>query len=186
MCVLARWDDHELRLLEDADAAELHELIEANRAHLAPWLPWAAGQRIEHTSQFIARTRSQLDGNDGFQLAVIATGRIVGVAGFTGVDWHNRTTDIGYWLAEQEQGRGTMTRAVQCLVSHALAEWDLHRVEIRAEPGNMRSRAVAERLGFHEDGTLREAVRVGERYVDHVVYSMLAGEWRGGPPAGGG
>lgn len=184
MCVWARWDDHELRLLDEADVAELHGLVEANRAHLARWLPWAAAQTPEHTGEFIARTRRQLAGNDGFQVAVIATGRIVGVAGFTGVDWTNRSTDIGYWLAEGEQGRGTMTRAVERLVSHALGEWELHRVEIRAEPGNARSRAVAERLGFHEDGTLREAVRVGERYVDHVVYAMLAGEWRGEPAAG--
>ena len=33
-----------LRLLEEADAVELYSLIDANRAHLARWLLWAAGQ----------------------------------------------------------------------------------------------------------------------------------------------
>ena len=28
-----------LRLFEEADAEEFHRLIEANRAHLVPWMP---------------------------------------------------------------------------------------------------------------------------------------------------
>ena len=42
-------DDFYLRLLEEADAMELHELIESNRAYLAAWLPWAAGQSFGDT-----------------------------------------------------------------------------------------------------------------------------------------
>ncbi len=42
-------DDSYLRLLEEADARELHGLIEANRASLAHWLPWAEGQTFEDT-----------------------------------------------------------------------------------------------------------------------------------------
>ena len=62
-------DDVALRLLEEADARELHALIEANRAHLAPWLPWATGQGFEDTLNFIRGTRTQVTGNDGFQVA---------------------------------------------------------------------------------------------------------------------
>ena len=35
-----------LRLLEEADAPELHAVVEANRDHLARWMPWAAGQTL--------------------------------------------------------------------------------------------------------------------------------------------
>jgi hypothetical protein len=37
-------ETHDLRLLEESDAAELHALIEANRGYLAHWMPWAADQ----------------------------------------------------------------------------------------------------------------------------------------------
>ena len=167
-----------LRLLEEADAPELYALIEANRGRLEPWLPWAADQTREDTLEFIQGTRQQLADNNGFQAAIVCEGAIAGVIGFVGVDWGNRSTSLGYWLAEAYQGKGTMTAAVHLLTDHALSVWELNRVEIRAAVENGRSRAIPERLGFQRDGTLREAELVGGRYLDSVVYSMLATDWR--------
>jgi ribosomal-protein-serine acetyltransferase len=58
-----------------------------------------------------------------------------------------------------------------------LSGWHLNRVELRAAEENRRSRAIPEHLGFRRDGTLREAELVGGRYLDSVVYSMLAADW---------
>lgn len=172
--------DSYLRLLDEADAQELHGLIETNRAYLARWLPWARNQDFDDTLDFIRRTRSQLSDNDGFQLAVIVAEGIVGVIGYHGVDWVNRSTRVGYWLDEGHQGKGTMTAAVRLLVEHALAVWDLNRVEIRAAVENCRSRAIPERLGFRREGTLRQAELIDGRYLDSVVYSMLSADWPAG------
>jgi ribosomal-protein-serine acetyltransferase len=43
---------------------------------------------------------------------------------------------------------------------------------------NRRSRAIPERLGFRQEGTLRQAELVDARYLDSVMYSMLAADWR--------
>lgn len=80
-------DDSYLRLLEEADARGLHELIESNRAYLAPWLPWAAGQTFEDTLDFIRGTRSQAEENKGFQAAIVTGKEIAGVIGYVSVDW---------------------------------------------------------------------------------------------------
>lgn len=166
-----------LRLLETADAEELQALIGANRDRLARWMPWALEEDLEATRAFIALTRQQVADDDGFQAAIVDGARIAGVVGFHGVDWTHRTTCIGYWLGAEHEGRGLMTRAVRALVDHAFGAWRLNRVEIRAAPENARSQAVAERLGFTREGTLRETDRVGDRYLDSVVFSMLAREW---------
>ncbi|HEY7829729.1 MAG TPA: GNAT family protein [Solirubrobacteraceae bacterium] len=168
---------HRLRLLEESDAKELHALIDANRAYLARWMPWAQEQTAEQTLAFILATREQLAGNNGFQLALTDQQRIVGVLGFHSVDWVNRATSLGYWLAESAQGQGLVTEAVSALIDHALRGWQLNRVEIRAAVENLRSRAIPERLGFKQEGTLRQTMRLGDRYLDHVVYSMLASDW---------
>jgi ribosomal-protein-serine acetyltransferase len=170
-------DGRLLRPLDDSDAPELYALIEANRAYLARWMPWAADQTAAQTLEFIRTTGRQLADDEGFQAALTAGGRLVGVAGLRAIDWANRATSIGYWLAEAEQGRGTMTHAVRTLVDHALGTQRLNRVEIRADVENLRSRAIPERLAFRHEGTLRQAERVGESYRDQAVYAMLAADW---------
>ena len=171
-----------LRLLEESDADEVFALIDANREHLGPWMPWVASEREPaDVLPFIRATRKQIADNDGLQTAIVdPDGRIVGVVGFHGVDWEHRKTSIGYWLAADQQGRGTMTEAVRALVDLAFATWKLNRVSIQAAPDNARSRAVPERLGFREEGVLREVERIAERRIDNVVYAILAADWRSG------
>lgn len=171
-------DKRHLRLVEEPDAEELARLVDANRAYLSRWMPWAPSNTIDSTIEFIRTAQRQVANDDGLQTAIVCDGRIVGTIGFHRVDRGNRSTSIGYWLAEESQGRGTMTRAVRALVDYAFSEWKLNRVEIRSAPDNARSRAIPERLGFREEGTLRQAERLGDHYHDNVVYSVLASEWR--------
>jgi ribosomal-protein-serine acetyltransferase len=177
MCRFELSEGRSLRFLEVQDAAELYDVIDANRDYLARWMPWAAEQTLEDTVAFILRTRKQLADNDGFQTAIVEHERIVGMIGFHGLCWQQRSTKIGYWLAEPAQGQGVMSCAVRTLVDHAFRTWRLDRVEIHAGVQNARSRAVAERVGFKHEGVLREAERVGDRFIDRAVYVILAGEW---------
>ncbi len=152
-------------------------MICSNQEFLSRWMPWAPGQTLERTRTFIAASRRQLGENQGFQAAIVDRGQIVGVIGFHRLDWVNRSTSIGYWIAQDSQGRGTMTAAARTLIDHAFRVWGMHRVEIRAGVENHPSRAVARRLGFVQEGVLRDAERVGDRYVDHAVYAMLSDGW---------
>ena len=170
----------ELRALAESDARELYALVKANRERLAPWMPWAAAQTLAGTVAFIRHAIDQEQLGDGFQRALVVDGAIAGVAGFHRLDRENLSTSIGYWLGSRYEGAGVMSNAVAELLDHAFDEWGVHRVELRAAPGNRRSRALAERLGFVEEGLLRGAERfAADDYRDLVVYSMLAGEWPG-------
>lgn len=178
MCEIAIDDDAELRLPREDDVDELFALIEAERHPLSQWLPWAAAQTHADTAEFITRARAQALSNDGFQALIVVAGEIGGVIGFHSVDWANRSTSIGYWLARPHQGRGMMTAAVRALTDHAISTWELNRVVIEAAVANPRSRAIPERLGYRQEGTLREAERVGDRQLDLALYAVLAADWR--------
>jgi ribosomal-protein-serine acetyltransferase len=166
-----------LRPFKPSDAGELTETIAANREHLARWLPWAESHGFGDSVESLDRKRAQIEANDGFEGAIVLDGRIVGVAGFHAVDWINRSSSIGYWLAVEAIGRGLMSGAVRALLDHAFGSWELHRVIIEAVVDNARSRAIPERLGFREEALLREAKLIRGRYEDAVLYAMLASEW---------
>jgi ribosomal-protein-serine acetyltransferase len=170
-------DDARLRLFEESDAEALYGLIDRNRTYLARWLPWAETQTLEGTLAFIRATRRQLAENNGMQTALISQGQLCGVVGVHGISWAHSSTGIGFWLAEEFQGKGAMTAAVRAYTEYAFGTWGLNRMEPQAAIENRRSCAVAERLGFQREGVLREAETVGRQRHDVAVYAMLASQW---------
>ena len=169
-----------LELLEPRHTEELFRVVDENRAHLRAWLPWVDGTRTpEDTRAYIRATQQQFGANSGFQTALVVDGEIAGMVGHLGIAWPDRAAALGYWMAEKHQGRGHMTAACRAYVDHAFGELRLHRVEIRAATENLRSRAVAERLGFTLEGVLREVDWLYDRFVDHAVYGLLARDWPG-------
>ena len=90
---------------------------------------------------------------------------------------------MGYWLDAGFEGRGLVTRAVTAVLDHAFGPLGLHRVELQTTTDNTRSLRVAERLGFTQEGVLREAAAFPGERRDVVVHGLLAREWH--KPASG-
>ncbi len=171
-------EDVALELLDVGHADELFLVTDANRAHLRAWLPWVdSAKSPDDTKVFIQQTRRQFLENNGFQTAIRHQGTLVGVVGHHGISWANRSSSLGYWLSKDAQGRGIMTDACRAYIKHAFATLNLNRIEIRCAVDNRRSRAIAERLAFRSEGTIRQAEWLYDRFVDHVVYGTLASEW---------
>jgi ribosomal-protein-serine acetyltransferase len=77
------------------------------------------------------------------------------------------------------QGKGLVTKVCRAMVTYAFDHDHLNKGEMLCATGNTRSRAIPERLGFTQEGIIRQA----ERFLDHsndlVVYGMPASEWSG-------
>lgn len=169
-----------LKSLELREAEPLLLLVDANRPYLRRWLPWLDMTKdIDEMIAFVESALRQHTSGLGFQAGVWCAGELAGVIGYHHLEWANRSTCAGYWLAEQYQGRGIMTKACKAIVEYAFDDWRLNRVEIRCAMENIKSRAIPERLGFKAEGVLHEAEWLYDHYVDHVVYGMLAKQWLG-------
>ncbi len=108
-----------------------------------------------------------------FHVTIFHNGPIAGVAGFNSLDKTNGIGYIGYWLGEEFTGKGIMTNVVRDLIKLGVEFCDLQKIDIRCASGNLRSRAIPERLGFSHEGTLRRAERVYSEWKDHEVYAIL-------------
>jgi ribosomal-protein-serine acetyltransferase len=165
----------QLRRLDPDDAEGLQRVIEANRDRLRPWMWWADASTLETTRGFI---QAAIDNDVLDPLGIAVDGEVVGAIGATS-QTETRNHEIGYWIGASHEGRGVVTRACRALITHLFAG-DCHRVVLTAGVGNTRSRAVAERLGFTYEGTLREAGHHEDEYYDVAVYGLLESEW---PPS---
>ncbi|AOT71227.1 GNAT family N-acetyltransferase [Geosporobacter ferrireducens] len=172
--------DLELKMLDINHAEALYDLTDACRLYLRKWLPWVDDTKsVEDTKAFIEMTKKQFASNHGFQAGIWYKQNLAGVIGYHKVDWANKSTSIGYWLGKDYQGNGIMIRATKAFVEYALTELNLNRVEIRCAEKNYKSRAIPERLGFTNEGISRETEWLYDHYVNHVIYGMLASQWKG-------
>jgi RimJ/RimL family protein N-acetyltransferase len=87
--------------------------------------------------------------------------------------------EIGYsWLAPEAQRTAINTEAKLLMLAHAFETWQVHRVTIKTDVRNARSRAAIERLGARLDGVLRAATPASDGGIrDTAWYSLLASEW---------
>ena len=165
-------------MLERQHATELFEVVEGCRDHLRQWLPWVDDTRsVADSERFVADSLAQLATNQSFQAGIFEKKRLIGVIGYHPIDWRNRKTALGYWLAPEAMGRGLMTSACRTMIGHGFRELGLVRMEIRCATQNRLSRAIPERLGFKEEGIARRAEWLYDHFVDLVIYAMLASDW---------
>ncbi len=168
-----------LVLAEERHAHIMTELILRNQRRLARWEPWAEQpQTLDGTRAYI---RSSLeDFVRGRQISTIIAldngQRFVGRCGLR-INPYAGTADVGYWVDAEHEGRGIISRSARALVSNALRELGLSKMELRTSVENVRSRAVAERLGFTLEGVLPGALRFAHRTDDVVLYSVTAADW---------
>lgn len=168
----------DLVLAEERHADVMAQLIVRNQRRLARWEPWAEQPATP------AALRSFIRGClEGFaagiqvQTYIRVSGQLAGSCGLR-ISPPARTGEIGYWLDAEYEGRGIATRAARALLSEGFRERDLVRVELRTALDNVRSRALAERLGFTHQSTQRGAQVFSDRRVDMAVYAVHAEDWR--------
>ncbi|GCE31624.1 50S ribosomal protein L7 serine acetyltransferase [Dictyobacter alpinus] len=171
-------DEIELRLNEVRYADEYLALILRNLEYLQEWMPWAAFEQTPTSLRaYMQNTMLQFVEGKGLPTNLWYRGQFAGTIGFSRMSHEQRMAEIGYWLDKDLQGRGIITKACRTLVDYAFQEYGFNKVEIHAAAGNKPSRSVAERLGFTQEGILRQVEWLKGKPHDMVVYGMLASEW---------
>jgi len=172
-------DDAQLRLIELRHAEELNALIRENFEHIRKWSSWLTDEErpVERTREWIRQNLTHFANNESFTVGIWYKNALAGQIDFGNVDWNDRKFEIGYWLGATFQGKGLVTKACRVLINHAFDDLQFNRVEMRCAVENKKSRKIPEKLGFREEGILRQSGWLHDHFVDEVIYGLLASEW---------
>ena len=102
---------------------------------------------------------------------------LIGTVTLTGWDARNRRMELGYMLSPAHWGKGYATEAVRAVLTFAFEEMNVHRVEAELDPRNPASARLLERLGFREEGLLRERWWVYGEWCDSALYGLLRADF---------
>ena len=148
-----------LRTLDTVE--EMHALTVANLERLRRWEAWAlSDQTLEGTAAFTRGQLSEFIAGSVLPTVILSGDTIIGSASLR-TDSSTRTAELGYWIDAAAEGRGVATRACAALLTEVPSR-GIRRVEIRTAVENVRSRRVAERLGFTREGVLASALPLGD------------------------
>jgi RimJ/RimL family protein N-acetyltransferase len=147
-----------VRPYHQEDAQALYEAVAESRDHIRPWLPFAdEHQSVEESLDWIIHQEANWLLRESLPLSVWerASGRFLGGTGIHIHSWETRYFEIGYWLRASATGHGYMTEAARLMTDYLFNELGATRVEIRCDERNTPSAAIARRLGYVQEGRLR-------------------------------
>lgn len=155
---------------------ELYEVIRNAQPRLKEFLPWARElmtfEKIEQNLHQAIENFSSMTHELRFSIIEQQSDRLLGLISLKIADPLVPFFEIGYWLGNCAIGRGIMSQSVKLVERMAMEKLKAKRIEIVTAASNRRSRAVAERCGYHLDALFRHHRRLPSGAMDDtVVYS---------------
>lgn len=178
-----------LRPLTDADVTAIAAAAAESRQH---YLYTGVPDGVEEARRYIERALASRDAGERMPFAIVWQDRIVGSTSYLELErWRwpsgsvrQRTdrpdaVEIGStWLAASAQRTRCNTEAKYLMLSHAFDVWEVHRVSLRTDERNARSRQAIERLGAVFEGVRRADIPGQDGSVrNSAYYSILKPEW---------
>lgn len=155
-------------------AAYLGASRRSRRIH-HPWVK--APTTNEGFAGYLEKRRSP--SSPGYLIFESASDQLVGVVNFNEVIRSAfQSAFLGYYVFAPFEGRGYMQAGMRLALREGFTRLRLHRVEANIQPENVRSIALARRLGFLFEGLSPRYLKVGGRWRDHERWALLAEDWQ--------
>ena len=163
-----------IELINENHSQPIFDIVDQNRIHLRQWLPFVDRmQTVEFAENFVKGTMQRnKDGNE-FAFVIIENDKVIGRIGVYKIDGQNKIGEIGYWLAENLQGKGIITKSCKALIDFCFSDLQLNRIEIKCGTENFKSKTIPEKLNFTREGVIREGELLYDKFIDLNLYSLL-------------
>jgi len=170
----------ELQRQNIKNADIMFQYVDQDRERLSRFLPWPKFiKSVEDEIEFINKCSESWNEFKAAQYAIFSKSdnEYMGNVGAFNFDWDNENCEIGYWILGQFEGNDFMSDAVE-LLEKALFEAGFHRIIIKCDPENSRSRNIPNRLNYVFEGTLRDCKKHGDKFVSLETHSKLKKKYK--------
>lgn len=130
-------------------------------------------KNISDIEEFISKNIKTFKKGVSCDFGIYFNGVMIGSGGYHYINCSHRNGEIGYWISKEYEGKGIITKAVKKMVEIGKKKYKLHRVEIRMNPLNERSKSVPKKLGFTHEGTLRDEIIIRSKFRSTEIWSLL-------------
>ena len=154
--------------------ADLNSLVKyANNDNVAKWLTNGFPHPYTHEDGKAYLSMIEND-NPTKVFAIEMNGEAVGSIGiFPQTDIHEKSAEMGYWLAEEYWGNGIITKVIQEIVDYGFSTFDIVRIFARPFSTNLKSQRVLEKAGFILEAKLKKALSKKGELMDEFIYAKL-------------
>ncbi|MCJ1655441.1 GNAT family protein [Staphylococcus sp. NRL 16/872] len=98
----------------------------------------------------------------------------IGIIGFKNLDWVNRNAELFIYIGEEAYwGKGYGTQALELMTKFAFNSLNLHMLYLEVFSYNKNATKTYERLGFKQDGVLRQSKFQDGKYYDKIIMSKI-------------
>ena len=118
--------------------------------------------------------------NYNFAIELKSPQTLMGGIGLDHIDRYSGTAEMGYYLGEDFHRQGYMSEAAAAVIDFAFNRLKLRRLEAFVFKGNEGSQGLAKKLGFKQEGIMKQAVRAKstDEIHDKVIYGLLKENWK--------
>jgi [ribosomal protein S5]-alanine N-acetyltransferase len=170
-----------IRQLEVSDAAVALELQIRNKEFFQAYSPMRIDgfYTVQGQTNVIEANIAQSQNNSKYTFGIFLndTDELIGSVSLSEIlRGPLQSCYIGYYLDQQQNGKGYMTEAVILAVDFAFKELELHRIEAGVMPHNIGSMKVLEKAGFHKEGIAVKSVKINGKWEDHQILAIVAAD----------
>lgn len=167
-------------LIRPVTAADLDDLLLVNGDEVVThFLPYDTWQSSADGVAWLARVEARTADGSGQQLVIERTTdqRVIGAILLFKYDEASARLEVGYVLGRHAWHQGYATEALRAVLNSVFTAWGIRRIEAEVNPDNHASAALLLRLGFVQEGRLRQRWVAKGRTYDTNIYGCLAAEW---------
>jgi [ribosomal protein S5]-alanine N-acetyltransferase len=130
----------------------------------------------EEVLELIQKITDSHTGNDAITWAIGFKENpvLIGTIGLWKTDKPNHRAEIGYMLMPEHQRKGIIQEAMTATINYGFNSMKLHSIEANINPANEASKKLLEKNGFAKEAYFRENYYFDGRFLDSVIYSLLA------------